>query len=127
QFLRTKQIRRSLKSFLTDPELYYDWQRMWILAALMTPDTSEDDIVSSALKIYKDGQRHEALRAVAAVFVAKHGTFPRQKELIDSYGASGSTYLQTSVLYGARYFQRATRRAVIKSWSGQSTTHSLVA
>jgi hypothetical protein len=126
-FLNDKQVRQPLQSFLADPELYYDWQRMWIFAALMTPNTSDNQTVARALKLYKDGQRHEGLRAVAAIFVAKHGAFARQKELCDNYGLSGSTYLQTSILYGARYFQKAMRRASVKSWSGQSTTHSLVA
>jgi hypothetical protein len=84
-FLDRKEVRKSLQTLLTDAELYYDWQRMWILASLMTPDTSEDDIVASALKIYRDGQRHEALRAVAAIFVAKHGSFTRKKELADDF------------------------------------------
>jgi hypothetical protein len=126
-FLDESKVRDSLEDLLSSSELHYDWQRMWILASLMTPDRNADSVVSAAMKIYKDGQRHEALRAVAAVFVAKHGTFPRQKELIDNYGISGSTYLQTAVLYGARYFKGATRKSAIKSWSGQSTTHSLVA
>ena len=126
-FLEDKSVRDSLRCLLTNTEVYYDWQRMWILAALMTPATSEDDIVSAALRIYRDGQRHEALRAVAAIFVAKHGTFIRQKELFDAYGISGSPYLQTSVLYGARYFQKDMRKAGIKSWASQSSTHLLVA
>ena len=126
-FLDAKEARKSLQSLLTDAELYYDWQRMWILASLMTPEISEDDIVASALRIYKDGQRHEALRAVAAIFTAKHGSFTRKKELADDYNVSGSTYLQTAVLYGARYFQSAQRRAALKSWSSQTGTHSLVA
>ncbi len=126
-FLDRKEVRDALGNLLDSSELPYDWQRMWILASLMTPEKSVDGIVSAALRIYKDGRRHEALRAVAAIFVAKHGTFPRQKELSDNYNISGSTYLQTAVLYGARYFNTPTRRASIKSWSGQSTTHLLVA
>lgn len=126
-FLDAKEVREPLQTLLTDAELYYDWQRMWILASLMTPETSSDDTVASALRIYRDGQRHEALRAVAAIFTAKHGTFTRQKELADDYSLSGSTYLQTAVLYGARYFQSAQRRAALKSWSSQTSTHSLVA
>jgi hypothetical protein len=126
-FLDTTEVRQSLEARLSDTELYYDWQRMWILASLMTPETSEDDIVASALRIYRDGQRHEALRAVAAIFIAKHGSFTRKKQLADDYNLSGSTYLQTAVLYGARYFQGAQRRTAIKSWSSQTGTHTLVA
>lgn len=126
-FLGITEVRRSLEKLLSDAELYYDWQRMWILASLMTPESSDDSTVSAALKIFRDGQRHEALRAVAAIYTAKHGSFTRQKELADDYSLTGSTYLQTAVLYGARYFQTAQRRAAIKSWSGQSSTHTLVA
>jgi retron-type reverse transcriptase len=126
-FLDAKEVRFALQTLFTNAELYYDWQRMWILASLMTPDHSEDEIVAWALKTYKDGQRHEALRAVAAIFTAKHGAFARKKELADEYNISGSIYLQTAVLYGARYFQSAQRRAVLKSWSSQTGTHSLVA
>jgi hypothetical protein len=126
-FLDQDKVRDAHRDLLSNPELHYDWQRMWVLASLMTPDQSIDSVVATALRIYKDGSRHEGLRAVGAIFVAKHGAFSRQKELIDSYGISGSTYLQTAVLYGARYFTGATRRSAIKSWSGQSTTHSLVA
>ena len=126
-FLDKASVRETLKDYLVNSDIYYDWQRMWILACLLTPDKSTDAVVSAALKIYKDGQYHEALRAVAAIFVAKHGTFPRKKDLIDSYGITGSTYLQTAVLYGARYLSGVTRSSAIKAWSGQTTTHTLVA
>ena len=126
-FLNEQSVQNALTNLLSNSELHYDWQRMWLLASLMTPSQNPDIVVSEAMRIYKDGQRHEALRAVAAIFIAKHGAFTRQKELIDNYGVSGSTYLQTAVLYGARYFKGATRRSAVKSWSGQSTTHSLVA
>jgi hypothetical protein len=126
-FLPQRRVQEALSVLLTSSDLHYDWQRIWVLASLLTPDRSSDALASAALKIYKDGQCHEALRAVAAIFAAKHGSFSRKKELIDNYGVSGSTYLQTAVLYGARYLTGATRAAAIKAWSGQTTTHSLVA
>jgi hypothetical protein len=126
-FLDSEKVCQALLILLTNEELHYDWQRMWILASLMTPDSSDDATVSIGLKIFRDGYRHEALRAVAAIFTAKQGKFTRQKELSDLYGSTGSTYLQTAILYGARYFQAAKRRTAIKSWGGQSSTHMLVA
>ncbi len=126
-FLQEKNVLKSLKALLASADLHYDWQRMWILAALLTAEKRDEDVVSLALKFYKEGRMHEALRAVAAVVVAKHGTFSRQKELFDNYGISGSTYLQTAVLYGSRYFQKDMRSAARKSWSGHSPTHALVA
>jgi hypothetical protein len=127
KFLNRPDVLRILGELLTDDEVYYDWQKMWILAALMTPKTHNDNLVNAALQMYKNGQLTEALRAVAAVFVAKHGSFTRKKELSDNYGISGSAFLQSAVLYGARYFKSETRRTAIKSWSAHSSTHSLVA
>lgn len=96
-------------------------------AALLSAGKGDDNLVLTALRIYRDGGSHEALRAVAAIFVAKHGSFTRKKELADSYGQSGSQYIQTAVLYGARYMSAETRRACLKAWGGHSATHRLVA
>jgi hypothetical protein len=100
---------------------------MWIFAALIRCDKAADTVIRVALKAYADGARHEALRAVAAIMAAKHGSFTRQKELADNYGATGSPYLQTAVLYSARYFQKQLRRSSLKAWSAHSQIHSLVA
>ena len=127
KFSENKEITIALEKALTDDELLYDWQRMWIFAALMRWKKVSDEVIRAALRTYTDGVRHEALRAVAAILAAKHGSFTRQKQLADSYGHTSSTYLQTAVLYAARYFQNALRRASVKSWSAHSQTHAFVA
>ena len=88
---------------------------------------ASDEVIRTALKTYNDGTRHEALRTVAAILTAKHGSFTRQKQLADNYGNTGSAYPQTAVLYATRYFQRELRRSSVKSWSAHTPTHSLVA
>jgi hypothetical protein len=127
KFSDEQEIAGTLEQMLTNDLLLYDWQQMWVFAALMRWDKAPEDVTKIALRTFKDGTRHEALRAVAAVVAAKHGSFPRQKELADSYGNTGSTYLQTALLYATRYFQRELRRAAVKSWSAHTATHALVA
>jgi hypothetical protein len=127
KFSDEAKIEDALQHSLTNSLLLYDWQRMWVFAALMRWGKVGDDVIRLALRTYNDGARHEALRAVAGIVAAKHGTFTRQKELFDSYGATGSTYLQTAILYATRYFQRDLRRTAVKSWSAHTETHRLVA
>ena len=126
-FVLEEKVLAALEGYLTTPDVYFDWQRIWLLAALLTCSTVSDEIVRVALGIYRDGRKHEALRAVAAILVAKHGSFTRRKELADNYGLAGSIYLQTALLYGARYFSRQSRTTAIKAWSGHSSTHRLLA
>ena len=127
KFADNAKIAGALEKTLTSDESFYDWQRMWVFAALMRWRKVTDEVIRTALKTYNDGARHEALRAVAGILAAKHGSFTRQKELADNYGNTGSPYLQTAVLYAARYFQKALRRASLKAWSAHTQYHSLVA
>jgi hypothetical protein len=127
KFVEQEEISSALGEILTGDELFYDWQRMWIFAALMRWERSTSDVVRASIQICNDGARHEALRAVAGILAAKHGSFTRQKELSDNYGNAGSIYLQTALLYATRYFQPALRRGSLKLWSGHSQTHSLIA
>ena len=127
RFLGDRAVYERLGELLVDEAVYFDWQKMWILAALLSAEQADDNLVLTALRIFRDGYSHEALRAVAAIFVAKHGAFTRKKELADSYGQSGSQYIQTAVLYGARYMNSEMRRTSLKSWGGHSAAHRLVA
>ena len=127
KFLDNGDVVKALAKLVTDDELLYDWQRMWIFAAMIRSDKTTDGVIRVALRTYADGARHEALRAVAAITAARHGSFSRHKELADNYGATGSPYLQTAVLYSARYFQKQLRRSSVKAWSAHSQIHQLVA
>jgi hypothetical protein len=127
KFLDDGDVVKALAKLVIDDELLYDWQRMWIFAAMIRNDKTTDGVIRVALRTYADGARHEALRAVAAITAARHGSFGRQKELADNYGATGSPYLQTAVLYSARYFQKQLRRSSVKAWSAHSQIHQLVA
>jgi Reverse transcriptase (RNA-dependent DNA polymerase) len=127
KFSEDAKIASALEKTLTNDQLLYDWQRMWVFAALMRWKKTTDEVVRIALKTYNDGSRHEGLRAVAAILTAKHGSFTRQKQLVDNYGNTGSAYLQAAVLYATRYFQKELRRSSVKSWSAHTATHSLVA
>jgi hypothetical protein len=54
----------------------FDWQRMWIIAALMQATSADDQAVKAVVPILTDPARHDALRAVAAMFVGKFEVAP---------------------------------------------------
>ncbi len=70
KFLDDSEVRKTLWSLLKDPSLA-DWQNMWILAALRQSSDHQDSDVKVAMSIFQDANRHEALRAVAAIFVGE--------------------------------------------------------
>lgn len=72
RFLGDDDVHDALLALLKDNSLV-DWQRMWILAALSQVGEADDAAVKVALGLLKDANRHEALRAVAAIYVGRFG------------------------------------------------------
>ena len=72
KFVSRSNVTRFLEKALDDITLY-DWQGMWVLAALMQRGKGSDSAVTSAWRILDDGRRHDAVRAVAALFVGRFG------------------------------------------------------
>jgi len=81
KFLSDDSVSKFLISLLKDESLV-DWQKMWALAALSQLAKAEDNSVKIATTVLKDGDRHETLRAVAAVFVGRFGDHQRRKALV---------------------------------------------
>lgn len=102
-----------------------DWQKMWLLAALSQVDAAEDKGVKVALDILKDANRHEALRAVAAIYVGKFGDHARRKTLIAIY-ASVTNYIQAAIYFSSRAWPPAERSNAKASWSGHGPLHKLL-
>jgi hypothetical protein len=70
QFVDRPKVSRFLEGRLKD-STNYDWQKMWVIAALMQRKKGSGDAVASAWSILEGGLRHDALRAVAAIFVGR--------------------------------------------------------
>ena len=69
----------------------------------------------------------QKVRALAAIFAAKHGS-PQQKSAVKShYERESSPFVRAAILYGSRFFVTAERRAMLKAWGGLSTVNALIA
>ena len=124
KFLNSKEIINSLLEFLKDTTLV-DWQKIWILAALSQVKTAEDAQVKVALDLLKDANRHEALRAVAAIYVGRFGSHARRKSLISIY-PSVSGYIKAAIYFSSKGWPSVERTTAKASWSGHGPLHSLL-
>src|SRR5262249_54459405 len=63
-------IRQALVETLGD-QTFFDWQKMWIIATLMQAKDSSNQAVKVVMSLLADANRHDGLRAVAAMFVGR--------------------------------------------------------
>lgn len=118
-----------VEEFLVDAledESLLDWQKMWVLAGLLQAKTYKDDTVKVVWDVFNDANRHEALRAVAAIFVGRYGDHARRTNLINAYGPVGSPYIQSAVYFSSRWFPAAERANARKTWGNLSELNELM-
>jgi hypothetical protein len=104
---------------------FFDWQQMWILAALMQTGDAEDKEVKVAMSLLVDANRHEALRAAAAIFVGRYGDHDRRKALFGIY-KSVPEYVQLAIYFSSRGWPAVERKSARDSWGGHGPLHKLM-
>ena len=116
-----------LEKLLDSPALVSDCQRMYLLGALMSAETIKKETVNAALRIMSDLQIGQEVRALAALFGARHGT-PQQRRVVRlSYEGESSPYVRAAILYASRHFTGPERKTCIKAWGAHNTTNALIA
>lgn len=106
-------------------DVYSDWQCMWILAALLQSADIDQSAVRSAYSLLTDANRHEGLRAVAAIFVGKFGDFARRRSLISFYPRC-SEYLKSAIYFSTMYWGTVEKRTARSSWGAQGLLNRLI-
>ncbi len=124
KFLDQSDVHETLWSLLKDQNLV-DWQKMWMLAALSQSSDHQDSGVKVAMSLFQDANRHEALRAVAAIFVGRFGDHARRKALRSAY-ATVPLYIQAAILYSSRVWPAAERNTAKASWGAHGPLNNLI-
>ncbi len=104
---------------------FYDWQKMWVIAGLVQHDSATPAAVSVVSAILEDGERHEALRAAAAIFVTKFGNHSRRLELFETF-KSVPEYVQAALYFGTRRWPDVERRNARSAWSRDTHLFHLI-
>lgn len=124
RFLDEDSVCDFLIDILDDSSLV-DWQKMWILAALSQLEKASDESVKKASILLKDGDTHEALRAVAAIYVGRYGDHSRRKALVSYYG-SVSPYIQSAIYFSSRNWPNVERSNAKASWGSHGPLNTLL-
>ena len=124
KFIDSPDVAAALVEVLLEPGLF-DWQKMWILAALLQADDAEDASVKVAAQIMGDANRHDALRATAAVYIGRFGDHGRRKALAATY-VSVSPYVQAAIYFSSRDWPGPERANAKTLWGAQGGLSSLL-
>jgi hypothetical protein len=124
KFLPEQRIYDFLCACLED-ETLVDWQVMWVLAALMAKEPLDGAPAKAALRILRDGSIHNATRAVAAIYVGRHGDAARRRALNSVYGTV-PPYVQCAIYFSSRYWPRNERSNAKAQWGALNPLNELL-
>lgn len=124
RFLHDDNVVRFLTGLVEDTSLV-DWQKMWILAALSQVEAADENSVKVAFNVFKDPLRHDALRAVAAIYVGRFGDHSRRIALGKSY-ASVSDYVKAAIYFSSRNWTGVERGNAKGNWGAQGSLNSML-
>lgn len=124
KFLGNDDLREFVRALLADGSLA-DWQRMWLVGAMVQAPNPTDDEVKLALDMARDGNRHDVLRAAAAYYVGRFGDHARRTAIRTSY-PQVSNYVQAAIYASSRFWPGVERSNAKASWAGHGQLHSLL-
>ena len=113
-----------MNGLLSDAMLH-DWQKMWVLAALMLGEKPEDGEIKIGLDIVRDGNRHEALRAVAGYFVGRFGDNTRRNSLRGIY-MQQTPYIQAAIYASSRFWPGVEQSNARAMWGDNGLLNQLL-
>lgn len=115
-----------LENLIGSENVVSDYQRMYLMGALLNGSHPERQTVNTVLQILRNMEFSQATRAVAAIFAAKFGT-PQQRRVVRlAYETEPSPYVRAAILYASRYFTSVEHKTCIKAWGGHGTINTLI-
>jgi retron-type reverse transcriptase len=125
-FVRTNQdVVDALEDMVAD-ETVSDYQRMFLLAALLRAKGVTRATVNTALQWLQNRTVAKETRAMAAIFAAKHGA-PQQKRTVrTSYEDEPSDYVRSAILFAAKYLTAAEKNTCKRAWGGHNAINTLI-
>lgn len=126
-FVRTNQdVVDALEELVAD-DAVSDYQRMFLLAALLRAKAVTRATVNTALQWLQNRTVAKETRAMAAILAAKHGA-PQQKRTVrTSYEDEPSDYVRSAILFSSKYLTTVEKNTCKRAWGGHSVINTLIA
>jgi len=118
---------RTLESLAERPIFVMDYQKMYLLGSLFNASKINKDTVNLTIRWLEDAHIAKEVRALAAIFAAKHGNATQKRAVKVRYENEPAGYVREAILYTSRYFPPAEKRTCKKAWGGHSVVNSLIA
>ncbi|TAU80618.1 RNA-directed DNA polymerase (plasmid) [Rhizobium leguminosarum] len=126
-FVRTSQdVVGALEELVAD-DTVSDYQRMFLLAALVRARTVSRPTVNTALQWLQNRRVAKETRAMAAIFAAKHGVAQQKRTVRTSYEDEPSGYVRSAILFSAKYLTAVERKTCKRAWGGHNPINTLIA
>ena len=119
-------ITKRLEKLIDSPILVMDYQRMYLLGALMGAAKIDRNTVNAALRLLAESTVGQEVRALAAIFAARHGTPQQRRTVRLGYAKESSAYVRAAILYASRHFTATERKICTKAWGGHNITNALI-
>jgi len=116
----------ALEELVAD-EMVLDYQRMFLLAALIRARTVGRATVNTAIQWLQNPRVAKETRAIPAIFAAKHGVAVQKRAVRTSYEGEQSEYVRSAILFASKYLSVAERRTCKRAWGGHSAINTLIA
>jgi len=115
-----------IEELLKKPNLIFDYQKKWVYSLILYLDNVSSEILDIAIKDLKSQDKNNALRALCAIIIGKHGSSALRRILKVHYQTENSEYVKSAILFAAQYFSTQDRDTCYKAWSGHSDVNSLI-
>jgi hypothetical protein len=112
---------------LVADETVSDYQRMFLLAALLRAGSVERTTINVSIQWLQNPRIAKETRAMAAVFAAKNGAAVQKRAVRTSYEGEQSEYVRGAILFASRYFSAVERKTCKRAWGGHSAINALIA
>jgi hypothetical protein len=125
-FVRTnKDVVDALERLVADSTMS-DYQRMFLLGALLKARSVTRATVNTALQWLQNRAVAKETRAMAAIFAAKHGAAQQKRAVKTSYEDEPSDYVRTAILYSSKYLTAVERKTCKQAWGGHGNISTLI-
>lgn len=121
------EIGDQIESVLLKSAFTYEWQLLWPIAALLNKNKLSSKIKTFLMRLLQNHALHEAVRAICAILIGKHGSPGEKQILVDQYSNEHSDYVRSAILYATKYFTSNQRSSCLRAWGGHSRVNALVA
>ncbi len=126
-FVRTNQDLVDALEALVADDTVSDYQRMFLLAALVRARTVSRATVNTALQWLQNRTVAKEARSIAAIFAAKHGAAQQKRTVRTSYEDEPSDYVRSAILFSSKYLTLVEKKTCKRAWGGHNAINTLIA